>query len=294
MRHTPPVVQAVHGSELLYLLSTPARLDRAIFNWTARGVDLFTGQGSYQVDLLRQLGISSQRVVTGILGIEPDKFEPPAAESVADIRKREDIVDRRVLLTVGRLVERKGFDLVIRAMHQIRRAVPNAVYVIAGPGDYADHLRRLAADSGLPADALRFTGPIGLGELTAYYGICDVFVMPNRIADADVEGFGLVFIEAALCGKPAIGGQSGGAVDAIVDGVTGRLVDPTSVGELAAAAIELLTNPGLARQMGAAGRVRALAEFDYRIVAPRLRSAFPDQLRRPRVGTLATSGKDER
>jgi phosphatidylinositol alpha-1,6-mannosyltransferase len=146
----------------------------------------------------------------------------------------------------------------------------------------------------LPADALRFTGPIGLEELTAYYGLCDVFVMPNRIADADVEGFGLVFIEAALCGKPTIGGRSGGAVDAIVDGVTGRLVDPTSVGEVAAAAIELLSNPGLARKMGAAGRVRALAEFDYRIVAPRLRSAFPDRLKQPRVGHLATSGKDER
>jgi phosphatidylinositol alpha-1,6-mannosyltransferase len=275
---TPPLVQGVHGSELLDLFSRPGAFDRAAFKWTARGIALFTGPGTYQVDLLRQLGISGERVATGTCGVEPDRFAAPSHELVDDIRKRDDLVGRRVLLTVGRLVERKGCDLVIRAMKEIKRAVPDAVYVIAGSGDYAARLRQLAAELGLHADAVRFTGPIHPNELTSYFTLCDVFVMPNRIVDSDVEGFGLVFIEAAVCGKPAIGGRSGGAVDAIVDGVTGRLVDPTSVGEVAAAAIELLTNPGLARRMGAAGRDRALAEFDYRIVAPRLRAAFPDRL----------------
>jgi phosphatidylinositol alpha-1,6-mannosyltransferase len=289
-RDMPPLVQAVHGSELLCLVSRPEPFDRAAFHWTAKGVDLFTGQGTYQVDLLRQLGISRERVVTGTCGVEPDRFEPPSHASVDDIRKRDDLVGRRVLLTIGRLVERKGCDLVLRAMKEIRRAVPEAVYVIAGSGDYAAHLRQLAAELDLQADTVRFMGPIHPDELTSYFTLGDVFVMPNRIVDSDVEGFGLVFIEAALCGKPAIGGRSGGAVDAIVDGVTGRLVDPTSVGEVAAVAIDLLSNPALAGQMGAAGRNRALTEFDYRIVAPRLRAAFPDKLKRSRVEKPATSG----
>jgi phosphatidyl-myo-inositol dimannoside synthase len=294
MRDRPPLVQAVHGSELLNVLSRLVPFERAAFNWTARGVDLFTGNGSYQVSLLGRLGIAKDRVATGIYGVWPDRFAPPPHETVVQLRKRYDLEDRPVLMTVGRLVERKGYDVVIQAMPEIRRSLPGAVYVIAGPGEYADRLHRLAADVGLPADALRFTGPIGLRDLTAYYGLCDVFVMPNRIAGADVEGFGLVFIEAALCGKPSIGGRSGGAVDAIVDGVTGRLVDPTSVGDVATAAIELLSNPSLASQMGAAGRKRALAEFDYSILASRLRSAFPDRLKQPRVGQPVTPEKDER
>ncbi len=277
MRDGPLFVQAVHGSELLYLLSRPAAFHRSLFNWTASGVDLFTGQGSYQVGLLSQLGITSDRTVTGTYGVEPDRFKSPPAESVEELRRRHDLVGRRVLMTVGRLVERKGYDTVIQAMSEIRRAVPDAVYVIAGAGPYAADLHRLVAELGVPPESVRFTGPVAPDELTAHFALADVFVMPNRIVDADVEGFGLVFIEAALCGKPAIGGRSGGAVDAIVDGVTGRLVDPSSVGELAAVAIELLSNPALATRMGAAGRQRALAEFDYRIVAPRLRSAFPSR-----------------
>ena len=275
MPRRPPVVQAVHGSEILYLLSPTAAVDRALFKWAASGVDLFAGQGSFQVGLLSELGVSSSRIVTSIYGIEPDRFKPASSHFVEELRRRHDLIGRPVLLTIGRVVERKGYDTVVRAMADIRRAVPNAVYLIAGPGKYAADLSRLTTQLGLPLDAVRFLGAVPLDELGSHYALGNVFVMPNRVVGTDVEGFGLVFIEAAVCGKPAIGGRSGGAVDAIVDGVTGRLIDPSSSAEFATVASELLSDPKLAARMGAAGRERALREFDYGIVAPRLRSEFP-------------------
>ena len=280
----PPLIQAVHGSELLYLLSRPATLDLLLFKWTASAVDLFAGEGTYQVRLLGQLGISGPRVVTGTCGIEPDRFKPASSRSLEDLRKRHDLIGRRVVLTVGRLVERKGHDTVIRAMADIRHVFPDVVYVIAGAGPYAADLRRLTTQMGLPAAAVRFVGAVRTDELAYYYALADIFVMPNRVVGSDVEGFGLVFIEAALCGKPAIGGRSGGAVDAIIDGVTGRLVDPSSTRELASAVIELLSDPTLAARMGLAARERALRDFDYRVVAPRLRSAFPTSIRDDTIG----------
>ena len=273
--HRPSVIQAVHGSELSYLLSQSATLDRGLFNWTARAADLFAGEGDYQARLLGQLGIAGSRVVTGTCGVEPGRFKPPPSPRIEELRQRHGLIGRRTLLTVGRLVERKGHDTVIRALAHIRRAFPDIVYLIVGDGPYAANLRRLILDVGLPADAVRFVGSVPTDDLAYYYTLADIFVMPNRIVGSDVEGFGLVFLEAALFSKPAIGGRSGGAVDAIVDGVTGRLIDPTSTKDLATAVTDLLSNPTGAAKMGLAARERALRDFDYSVVAPRLRAAFP-------------------
>jgi phosphatidylinositol alpha-1,6-mannosyltransferase len=191
------------------------------------------------------------------------------------MRTRHDLVGRRVLLTVGRLIERKGHDTVIRAMVEIRRAFPDVVYVVAGSGPDEARLRSLATSLDLPSDAVRFVGEVRQDELAVYYSLADVFVMPNRIVGSDVEGFGLVFLEAALSGRPAIGGRSGGAIDAIVDGVTGLLVDPNSGVAFTEAAHRLLSDSALAGRMGAAAKERGLRDFDYKILAPRLRAAFP-------------------
>ena len=284
MSRRPPVIQAVHGSELLYLLSRAAVADRALFRWNASAVDLFAGQGEYQLGLLGKLGISRGRVVIGTYGVEPDRFKPPPDKSLRNLRERLDLVGRRVLLTVGRLVERKGHDTVIRALAHIQRAFPDAVYLIAGAGPQGTNLRRMAAQLGLPADAVRLAGLVRQDELASFYALADVFVMPNRVVGTDVEGFGLVFMEAALCGKAAIGGRNGGATDAILDGVTGRLIDPNSTDELAATVIELLSNPKVANRMGLAARERAIRDFDYKVVAPKLRAAFPTSVRHAAIG----------
>ena len=168
-----------------------------------------------------------------------------------------------MILTVGRLVERKGHDMVIRALPGIERAVGPVRYVVAGAGPEEPRLRALAREVGCASD-VRFIGPVSGEDLAALYSACDVFVMPSRaLAQRDgVEGFGIVFLEAGACAKPVVGGRSGGITDAVLDGVTGMLVDPADGAELQAVLIRLLDDPVEAQRLGARGRqrVEALAQ----------------------------------
>jgi phosphatidylinositol alpha-1,6-mannosyltransferase len=172
-----------------------------------------------------------------------------------------------VILTVGRLVERKGHDIVIRALPAIVERVPTARYLIVGNGPNETALRQLVRDVGLDPEQVRFCGRIPAEQLAAYYSLCDAFVMPNREVGADTEGFGIVFIEAGACRKPCVGGQSGGAGDAIIDGETGILVDPTSPSAVARATISLLTDSQLSARLGGAARSRIETNLQYSHVA---------------------------
>lgn len=173
----------------------------------------------------------------------------------------------RVLLSVGRLNAAdafKGLDTVIRAFPKILAVAPNARYVIVGEGNDRPKLEGLAAGVGV-ADRLTFAGEVSDAQLAVLYRTCEVFVMPSRALGADGpasgEGFGRVYVEAALAGKPAVGSRAGGAAEAVLDGRTGLLVDPLSVDEVARAVIILLGDTEVARSMGAAGRKWALENF---------------------------------
>jgi glycosyltransferase involved in cell wall biosynthesis len=173
----------------------------------------------------------------------------------------------RVLLSVGRLNKAdafKGFDTVIGSLPEILTLAPNARYVIVGDGDDRPNLERLATDAGV-ADRVSFAGEVSDAELAALYRSCEVFVLPSRALGADGaasgEGFGRVYVEAALAGRPAVGSRAGGAAEAVLDGKTGFLVDPLSVDEVAHAVITLLGDAELAGSMGAAGRNWALENF---------------------------------
>jgi phosphatidylinositol alpha-1,6-mannosyltransferase len=171
----------------------------------------------------------------------------------------------RVLLSVARLAagERyKGHDVVIRALPLIRRCVPACVYWVVGDGDDAGRLRELARELGV-ADGVKFWGRVG--DVAPFYRECDVFILPGRrIVESGAEkaeGFGLVFLEAGLFKKPVVAGRCAGALDAVVDGETGVLVDPENVAEIAAVVVGLLNHPGEASRMGAAAKQRVLREF---------------------------------
>jgi len=166
----------------------------------------------------------------------------------------------RLILTVGRLVERKGHDVVIRALPGIRRAVGPVRYLIAGAGPEEARLRTLAREVGC-ADDVVFAGHVDDRDLPLFYAACDVFVMPSRALEQrdGIEGFGIVFLEAGACGKPVVGGRSGGIADAVLDGITGVLVDPRSVDEVTGALTRLLQDRGEAARMGGEGRRRAEA-----------------------------------
>src|SRR5712692_517426 len=185
------------------------------------------------------------------------------------IRARHKLVGRRVILTGGRLVERKGHDRVIQALSRVVLDVPDAVHLVVGRGPEEDRLRALARANRVE-DRVVFCGFVPETELMAYYQAADVFAMPNREVEGDTEGFGIVFVEAGACGKPVIGGRSGGAVEVIRDGVTGFLVNPLGVEEITRTLTALLQDRDLARRMGQAGRARGEQYYTYQEVAGKI------------------------
>jgi phosphatidylinositol alpha-1,6-mannosyltransferase len=271
-RLAPRYVQAVHGSEVLSLLISGSPRDlllRRMFRLVTGRVDTFVALGAHQGLLLKRLAVDERRIVESPEGVDVSRFENVDGEVVAEVRDRHRLQGRRVLLTVSRLVERKGHDMVIRALPAILDAAPDTIYLVVGGGPRAGFLRELAEETGVAASVV-FCGAVPDGELAAYYTASDVFVMPSREVDGDVEGFGITFMEAAACGKPSVGGRTGGVAEAIVDGETGLLVDPTSTDDIARAAISLLADADLASRMGTAGKRRVVTDFQYAQIAERL------------------------
>jgi phosphatidyl-myo-inositol dimannoside synthase len=205
--------------------------------------------------------------------------------------------DGKILLSVGSLsqgFEYKGFDLVIRALSQVLRETPSVRYVIVGAGDGRERLQMLAAHLGV-AEHVVFAGELSDRELSSCYQACDVFVLPSGAADAKGrlhgEGFGRVYAEASLAGKPVVASRVGGAPEAVLDGETGLLVNPGSPEEVAQAVSALLKQPNLAKALGCAGRKRTLENFTSEAMRKSLREilesgrlvARNNELARPRV-----------
>jgi phosphatidyl-myo-inositol dimannoside synthase len=186
--------------------------------------------------------------------VDSDRFRPdPAAR--AEMRARYGLGERPMILCLSRLVPRKGQDMLIRAFPEIRRRVDGAVLLIAGGGPYGPALRKLAADTGV-ADHVVFTGGLPAAELPAHHAAADVFAMPCRTRGAglDVEGLGIVFLEASATGVPVVAGRSGGAPETVQEGKTGLVVDGRSSAQIVDAITQILADPDRAAEMGAAGR----------------------------------------
>jgi phosphatidylinositol alpha-1,6-mannosyltransferase len=203
-------------------------------------------------------------------GVDTDRFRPDPA-SRAELRARYRLGRRPTVLCLSRLVPRKGQDMLIRALPEIRRRVDGAALVIAGGGPYLDTLRRLARRHGV-AEHVRFTGGVAAAELPAYHALADVFAMPcrTRAAGLDVEGLGIVFLEASATGVPVIAGYSGGAPETVQHNKTGLIVDGRSVAQIADAVTGLLADPDRAAAMGAAGREWVTTQWRWDTLAARL------------------------
>ena len=201
-------------------------------------------------------------------GVDTGRFRPdPAAR--AELRARYGLGERPTVVCVSRLVPRKGQDMLIRAWPGIRRRVDDAALVIVGGGPDERRLRRLAADAG---DGVLFTGPVTGDELPAHYAMGDVFAMPCRTRGAglDVEGLGIVFLEASAAGVPVVAGDSGGAPETVLDGETGWVVDGRDVGRITEVIAGLLADPALAREMGEAGRRWIVGDWNWDVHTARL------------------------
>jgi phosphatidylinositol alpha-1,6-mannosyltransferase len=259
-----PYVTAAHGFE--YWLSLAPGAHTLMRYATSRASRVAVMCSAFIAKTVRTAVPDPVPVSVLYPGADVDRFHP--ALDAAGVRASLAIDGRPVVVCVSRLVGRKGQDVLIRAMPAIRARVPDATLVIVGGGPYEPALRAMADG----VDGVVFTGQVPEEELPRYYAVGDVFAMPcrSRLGGLEVEGWGNVFIEAAACGKPVVVGDSGGARESLVDGVTGILVDGSSVDEVADAVASLLGDPALASAMGAAGRERVLRDHRWPDIAERL------------------------
>ena len=203
-------------------------------------------------------------------GVDTERFRPDPA-SREEMRTRLRLGERPTVLCLSRLVPRKGQDMLIRALPAIRQRVDGAALVIVGGGPYLDTLRGLAQRSGV-TDHVTFTGGVPVAELPAYHAMADVFAMPCRTRGAglDIEGLGIVFLEASATGVPVVAGSSGGAPETVQHNKTGMVVDGTSVQQITDTVSQLLADPDRAAEMGAAGREWVTAQWRSDDLAGRL------------------------
>ncbi|MCP4677537.1 MAG: glycosyltransferase family 4 protein [Deltaproteobacteria bacterium] len=255
---------AAHAREILHNNFGPlSRAARTKVLMDASGVFAVS---RYTAGLVRRLGVPAEKVHVVPNGVDLEFFYPRDTESV---RERLGLENKRVMLSAGRLVRRKGVDTVIAAFKGMAARYPDLVFVIVGEGPYRSKLEKLAGDL-VSSQRIVFTGRVSRDSLAEYYSLADFFVMPSREERGGcVEGFGLVFLEANACGTPVIGSWSGGIPDAIEHGVSGLLVPPDDVRSLESAIVELLENNGKRLRLGKMGLERA-RRFTWEMCATRI------------------------
>ncbi|MBQ1068756.1 glycosyltransferase family 4 protein [Micromonospora sp. D75] len=260
------VVALTHGHEVGWAALPGAR---SALRRIGRGVDVTTYLGEYtRTRLARVLdGLTELRRLAP--GVDVDTYHPDVDGT--KVRERLGLADRPVVVCVSRLVPRKGQDMLIRALPEIRRRVPGAALLVVGGGPYRSTLEKLARQSGLERDVV-FTGSVPSADLPAHYAAGDVYAMPCRTRNRglDVEGLGIVYLEAGATGLPVVAGDSGGAPDAVRDGETGYVVGGRDVAQLADRVATLLADRDLARQFGAAGRAWVEREWRWETQAQRM------------------------
>lgn len=267
-RGGPRFAAWAHGEELA-LAKTSRELAWLIPKVCARAEGVFANSRN-TARLCYELGVPENKVHLIYPGVDPQRFHPGIDGS--DLRAKLAPPGAPLLMSIGRLQRRKGFDMAIRAVGKLRSSIPDLRYAIVGGGDDLDYLRGIVAELGLQA-VVTLTGPVPWDDLPRYFAAGDVFVHPNRIDGVDFEGFGIVFLEAAACGKPVIAGNTGGAPEAVASGQTGLLVSGTDVDELAQAMQTLIENANLRSTLGAAGRKRVLEQFTWDMAARRMAEA---------------------
>lgn len=262
-----PLLVFCHGDELSQ--TDKRRYQPKVRDFVYRHADALVAANEFARQGLLRIGIPSERIYKLTPGVDLGHFYP--APRNEDLVRRYGLSQKKVLLTVARLVPRKGHKVVLQALPTVLKDIPDVHYVIAGDGPEKTKLQNLVRDLNLN-HAVTFAGDVPHERIGDFYNLCDVFIMVNRLElGGDVESFGMVFTEANAAGKPVIGGNSGGAAEAIVDGVTGYLVDSDSVEQVANRITRLFANPELCRSLGATGLSRVRAEFNWDSRARRLR-----------------------
>lgn len=257
-----PAVIYAHGEEIT-TWRQPAKF--RVMRFVYRHADRVIANSEFTRDELLRLGVAPERIVLIYPGVDTERFRPglPCDDLKASIGLAPD---EKLILSVGRLSRRKGFDMVIRSLPELLRQGLKVRYALIGIGEDWDYLSNLARELGV-ADRVHMLGHVPPDDLPRWYNACDVFAMPNREIDGDTEGFGMVFIEAAACGKPALAGTAGGTGAAVVEGVTGLRVRGEQLESVTSGLVTLLNDAAGAGSIAKKAMQRAHCEFSWHAVA---------------------------
>jgi phosphatidylinositol alpha-1,6-mannosyltransferase len=261
------IVATTHGHEIGWGAIPGAR---ALLRRIAGDVDVLTYLGDYtRTRLTDAIGPHADRLQRLAPGVDTDMFNP----DVDGAAKRAELgwADRPVVVCVSRLMPRKGQDVLVRALPGIRRRVGDVGLLLVGGGPSRSRIESLVKEYGV-GDSVHITGSVPFEQLPSYYRAGDVFAMPcrERLRGLDVEGLGMVFLEAAACGLPVVAGRSGGSTDAVLDGENGSLVDGSDIADVAAAVGELLLDKPKAQAMGVRGREWVTERWTWQTATGRL------------------------
>jgi phosphatidylinositol alpha-1,6-mannosyltransferase len=246
------IIALTHGHEVWWAKIFPFRL---AIKRIGKNVDHLTYLGEFTRQAISKplTRKSTTEMVKIAPGIDTAHFipQPDAMQK----RKELGLQDKKIIISVGRLVHRKGQDNLIQAMPAVLKKIPNAHLLLVGEGPYRKHLEKLVLKSSLEQN-VTFAGRIMYDRLPSYLSAADLFAMPSRsrFFGLEVEGLGIVYLEASACGIPVVAGNSGGAPDAVLEGVTGLCVDGTNIEQITAAIVEICSDAERASHMGAAGR----------------------------------------
>lgn len=262
----PPIVKRIialtHGHEVWW---SKVPIFSLLMREIGKNVDRLGYLGDFTGAAIARV-VPREKLVKIAPGIDTQHFMPYEAER-----------NEPTIISVGRLVHRKGQDRLVDALALIKKEIPNAQLIFVGEGPHRSELDRLIIEHGLE-DSVQFVGRIPYKELPFFFSKGDLFAMParSRLLGLEVEGLGIVYLEASACGLAVIGGSSGGAPDAVIHGKTGYVVDGEDVEEIAARCIELLKDGALRKKMGEAGRAWVESEWSWEIWSNR----FNDLLRK--------------
>lgn len=230
----------------------------------------------YMKNYLISIGVLDNKILKISPGIDHSYFKPQNSINSRKIISKlisHDLTNYNIILSLGRLVERKGHDMVLKSLSKVLERFPKTKYIIAGDGPHREKLIQLTKKLNLEKYVI-FTGSINNQNIVDYYNACDFFIMPSRILQhkKDVEGFGIVYLEASACEKPVIAGRSGGVSEAVVNGKTGLLINPKNQDEISNAMLKLMTDSYYAQRLGENGRNRVINNFDWNKLSDKLRS----------------------
>ncbi|MBT5338480.1 glycosyltransferase family 4 protein [Candidatus Falkowbacteria bacterium] len=255
-----PYLISVHGLDVAMTQVRPRK--RWLLRLICRNASGVVTNSKYTHELLNSICSISQPVST-VYPCPNFVYENIDSDRLEEFKKSFKLHNKKILLTVGRLVERKGHDKVIAAMQRVIQKFPNVVYLIVGQGPELDKLKNQVKGANLGESVLFFSDVMNK-EVPLFYHLSDIFIMPSRqLDDGDIEGFGIVYLEANCYGKPVIAGRAGGAVEAVEEGVNGLLVNPLSESEIAKAIFLLLQNPRRAQELGQRGKLRVEQKFNW-------------------------------